>query len=422
MPPVNDRKGRNEIARRRTPTTGSAALGVIMAVVCLDMMAVAIVLPVLPRLVGTLMPGNRARIALVFGWFGASWAIMQFFAAPLLGALSDRIGRRPVILWSCFGQAVDFAIMAMAPSVAWLFVGRILSGISSANIAVANAYVADITPPERRAAAFGLTGGAAALGFVLGPAVGGALGGIGLRLPFWCAAALAVLNAAVGLFVLREPARQSSTPPPPRSRRRLNPLAPLRLFARPGLTRPAIIYALGILAQQAIPAILVLYLENRFGWRPALIGAALAGAGVGFVVVAGGLVRPCVRRFGEAVTLRLGLIGGAAGFAMFAFAPHGHDIWFALPVIAIWALSLPSLQGIMARRIGAEDQGGLQGMLSSISSLAALIGPLLFTSIYAATISLSQAHPWAGGLALLLAATLLLGALIPACSIGDHRG
>ncbi|MEE3501432.1 MFS transporter [Acidiphilium acidophilum] len=395
-----------------------AAFGFIMATILLDMLAMAIVLPVLPKLIQGLVRGDTVVAAHVFGLFGAAWAAMQFITAPVLGALSDRYGRRPVILLSCLGQAADFVVMALAPDVAWLLVGRMLSGASSANIAAANAYIADVTPAERRAAAFGISGVAAALGFVLGPALGGILGGVSLRLPFWFAAGLALANFIYGWVALPESLSKRA-----RTRltwRGLNPLSALAFYLRPGIAAPATIYALGTLALQAIPSVLVLYVQDRFGWIPLKIGLTLAAAGIGFALVGGLLVGPVVKRFGEVRTLILGLLLGAAGFGVFGFAPRSLIFWAGVPVISFWALAMPSVQGIMAHRVSGAAQGRLQGLLSSLSGLTALIGPLLFTAIYAKCLGPGgSALVWTAGLPLVTAGGLLLVSMLPILRLGN---
>lgn len=400
------------------PGRRDAAFGFIMATILLDMLAMAIVLPVLPRLISDLVGNDAAISAHVFGIFGAAWAAMQFIASPVLGALSDRYGRRPVILLSCLGQAVDFTVMAIAPSVGWLLVGRVLSGASSANIAAANAYIADVTPAERRAAAFGVSGVAAAIGFVLGPAVGGALGGIALRLPFWFAAGLALANFFYGVIVLPE-----SLPENRRRRigwRGLNPLLALGFYRRPAVTAPATVYALGTLALQAIPSVLVLYVQDRFGWPPQLIGATLAAAGVGFALVGGLLVGPAVRLLGEVRTLVIGLVGGAAGFAIFGLAPTELIFWAGVPVISAWGLAMPAVQGIMAHRIGGTEQGRLQGLLASLNGMTALVGPLLFTTIYANTLGPGGTGTApSAGTALVVGGALLLASVVPLLWVGS---
>jgi DHA1 family tetracycline resistance protein-like MFS transporter len=390
-----------------------AAFGFIMATILLDMLAMAIVLPVLPKLVLGLVSGDVVLTAHVFGFFGAAWAAMQFVTAPVLGALSDRFGRRPVILFSCLGQAVDFAVMALAPDVAWLFVGRILSGASSANIAAANAYIADVTPAQRRAAAFGVSGVAAALGFVLGPALGGILGGISLRLPFWFAAGLALANFLYGLVALPESlSRRARTR---LSWRGLNPLSALGFFRRPRIAAPASVYALGTLALQAVPSVLVLYVQDRYGWLPLEIGLTLAAAGVGFALVGGLLVGPVVHRFGEVRALAMGLAGGAIGFLIFGFARHSMAFWLGVPVFSLWGLAMPAVQGVMAHRVSDAEQGRLQGLLASLTGLTALIGPLLFTSVYANCLGPGGvATVWTAGLPLVVASLLLVASVGPA--------
>ncbi|MDD2876777.1 MAG: MFS transporter [Acidiphilium sp.] len=398
----------------------NAAFGFIMATILLDMLAMAIVLPVLPKLVQGLAHGNTVLTAHVFGLFGAAWAAMQLVSSPILGALSDRYGRRPVILLSSLGQAVDFAVMALAPTVGWLFVGRILSGASSANVAAANAYIADVTPATRRAAAFGMSGMAAALGFVLGPALGGILGGVSLRLPFWFAAGLALANFIYGWVALPESLSRRA-----RTRlnwRRLNPLSALGFLRRPCVSVPASVYALGTLALQAIPSVLVLYVQDRFGWMPLEIGLTLAAAGVGFAVVGGLLVGPVVQRIGEVRTLAIGLLFGAVGFAIFGTAPGSTVFWIGVPVISLWGLSMPAVQSIMARRVGNAEQGRLQGLLASLSGLTALIGPLLFTTIYANSLGPEgDPHVATAGTALVLAGGLLLMSLLPAWWLRGRR-
>ncbi|MGC9270934.1 TCR/Tet family MFS transporter [Acidiphilium sp.] len=398
----------------------SAAFGFIMATILLDMLAMAIVLPVLPRLVQGLVHGNTVLTAHVFGIFGAAWAAMQFITAPILGALSDRYGRRPVILLSCLGQAIDFTVMALAPTVGWLFIGRILSGASSANIAAGNAYIADVTPPQRRAAAFGISGVAAALGFVLGPALGGILGGISLRLPFWFAAGLALANFFYGWFALPESlSRRARTR---LSWRALNPLSALGFLRRPCVAAPATVYALGTLALQAVPSVLVLYVQDRFGWLPLEIGLTLAAAGVGFAVVGGALVGPVVHRIGEVRTLAVGLLFGAIGFVIFGLAPRSLIFWLGVPVFSIWGLSMPAVQGVLAHRVGGAEQGRLQGLLASLTGLTALIGPLLFTGIYARCLGPGGiASVWTAGIPLVVAGGLLLASIGPTLRLSATR-
>ncbi|MBV9757722.1 MAG: TCR/Tet family MFS transporter [Alphaproteobacteria bacterium] len=386
----------------------------ILVTVMLDMVAMAIVIPVLPKLVLGFLNNDTAAAARVFGVFGTAWALMQFVFSPVQGALSDRFGRRPVILISNFGLGLDYVLMALAPGLGVLFVGRVVSGISAASVSTAGAYIADVSPPERRAAGFGLISVAFGVGFVVGPALGGMLGQLDPRLPFWVAAGLSLANGVYGLLVLPESL--------PRERRaafawrRANPVGSLRLlFAHPGLVRLGAVYALYSLAHQALPAVFVLYVDYRYGWNERTIGLTLALVGVCSALVGGVLVRPAVRRFGERRSLLAGLAFGTAGFAIFGLAPSGWLFCAGIPVMALWGLTAPAAQGLMSRRVAASEQGRLQGANSSIMGLTGLIGPTLFTAIFAHFIA-----PGAGwqlpGAPYLLATLLLVAALAVAAA------
>src|SRR5688572_3218165 len=290
-----------------------AAIAYILVTVVLDVLALGVILPVLPRMVESFLGGDTATAARVYGLFGTLWAAMQFVFSPLLGALSDRFGRRPVILLSNFGLGIDYILMALAPTLGWLFAGRVISGIAGASWTTAAAYLADVTRPEERAASFGKIGAAWGLGFVLGPALGGVLGGIDPRLPFWAAAALTLLNAVYGMFVLPEslPRGKRGAFDP----RRANPVGSLGLLRRhPGLPGLATAAFLFWLAHQVLTSVFVLYTGYRYGWSPTTVGLTLAGVGVCSMVVQAGLVRPLVARFGERRALLLGLTCGGLGY------------------------------------------------------------------------------------------------------------
>ena len=386
-----------------------AAVAFILVTILLDIMALGMVIPVLPTLVVGFLGGDAAGAATVYGVFGTVWALMQFLCSPLLGALSDRFGRRPVILLSNLGLGLDYILMALAPSLAWLLVGRVISGITAASIGTAGAYVADITPLAQRAARFGLLGSAFGLGFVLGPALGGLLGSYGPRLPFWVAAGFSLANALYGLLVLPE-----SLPPERRARftwRRATPLGPLRLLrAQPGLLGLAGVSVLYSLAHEVLPSVFVLYATYRYGWGEAMTGLTLAAVGVGAMLVQGGLVKTFVARLGERATLLVGLACGAAGMAIYGLAPTGAWFWAGIPVMALWGLASPATQSLMSGRVGADQQGQLQGALSALRGLTGLVGPALFTLTFAAAIAAE--HSWhLPGAPFLLAASLLLGAV-----------
>jgi DHA1 family tetracycline resistance protein-like MFS transporter len=382
-----------------------AALAFIFVTIALDMMAIGLVVPVLPKLVEDFMNEDTAAAARVFGAFGVVWALMQFLSMPVMGSLSDRFGRRPVILLSNFGLGLDYILMALAPNLGWLFVGRVISGITAASISTSMAYVADVTPTEKRASAFGLTGIAFGLGFVLGPALGGVLGGIDPRLPFWAAASLSLLNGFYGLIVLPE------SLPPARRRafewRRANPVGSLKLLrSHAGLTRLALISFLGSLAHAVLPSVFVLYAGFRYGWQERAVGLSLALIGVSSAVVQGALVGPLVARLGERRTLLTGLAFGVAGFILYAIAPTGAAFLAAIPLVALWGLSGPAVQGLMTRRVDPRQQGELQGANGAVLGIAAMIGPALFAMTFASFIG-PAAPAQVPGAPFLLAALLL---------------
>ncbi len=310
---------------------------------------------------------------------------MQFIFSPVLGALSDKFGRRPVILLSCLGLGFDYILMALAPDLAWLFVGRLISGITAASFGTAGAYIADVTPPEKRAAGFGMIGAAWGLGFVLGPALGGILGGVDPRLPFWCAACLAFVGFAYGFFVLPE-----SLPPETReefSWKRANPVGSLVLLkSKPELLGLAGVNFLFMLAHQAFPSVFVLYTGYRYGWTPMTMGLTLAGVGVCNVIVQGALVRPIVQKLGERLTLLTGTAVASAGFCFYGWAPEGWIVWVGVPVCAFMGLFGPAAQAIMTRLVPAQEQGQLQGANSSIMGITGIVGPGIFTLSFAAAI------------------------------------
>ncbi len=392
-----------------------AAVIFIFITVVLDILALGIVIPVLPMLVEAFLGGDTARAATVFGMFGTVWALMQFVCAPILGALSDRWGRRPVILISCFGLGLDYILMALAPTLAWLFVGRIISGITAASFSTAGAYIADVTPVEKRAASFGILGAAFGLGFVLGPAMGGVFGAIDPRLPFWVAAALALLNAAYGYFVLPESLPMELRKP--YSWGRVNPLGSLRLLRSHrelfGIATVTVFYQL---AHHVLPSVFVLYGSYRYGWDPRATGLTLAAVGVMSIIVQGGLVKPLVARFGERCTLLTGLAAGAAGFVIYALAETGSVFWLGIPIFGLMGLYGPSAQGLMTRHVTPSDQGQLQGINSSFMGLTGIVGPPLFTLTFASFIG-----PYAGwhmpGAPFLLAAALMVTAFVIALRV-----
>jgi MFS transporter, DHA1 family, tetracycline resistance protein len=387
-----------------------AALVFIFITVVVDVLALGIIIPVLPKLVEGFLSGDTARAAWIFGLFGTVWALMQFIFSPVLGALSDRYGRRPVILISCFGLGLDYILMAMAPTLWWLFVGRVISGITAASYPTAGAYIADVTPPEKRAAGFGMIGAAWGVGFVLGPSLGGLLGDVNPRLPFWVAAVLTLINALYGLFVLPE-----SLAPESRkafSWRRANPVGSLALLrSHPELLGLSSVTFIYMLAHQVLPSVFVLYASFRYGWSIFTTGMSLTFIGVFNIIVQAGLVKRIVARFGERRALFAGLLCGCAGYAIYGLAPVGIAFLSAMPVFAFMGLVGPSAQSLMSRRVGPSEQGQLQGANSSIIGITGLIGPGLFTLTFASFIG--SHRDWRlPGAPFLLAALLMVMALV----------
>jgi DHA1 family tetracycline resistance protein-like MFS transporter len=396
-----------EIARPGGPRR--AAVAFIFVTIALDMLAMGMIAPVLPRLITQFMGGNEPRSAEILGIFGTVWAVMQFFFSPMLGSLSDRFGRRPVILLSNFGLGLDYLVMALAPTLGWLFAGRLISGVTSASIPTAMAYIADVTPPKKRAAAFGMVGAAFGLGFVLGPALGGVLGGVNPRLPFWAAGGMSLLNAMYGLFVLPESLGIQSRGK--FSWKRANPVGSLTLLRRHRelLGLGAVLF-LSYLTQQSLMNTWVLYLDYRYHWTDRAVGLSLAMVGICSAAVGGFLVKPVVQAIGERKTVLVGLAIGWMGFAIFGLAPTGKIFLMGIPVMAAWSLCGPSAQGLMTRHVGHTEQGQLQGAVQCIRGLTALIGPTLFTFTYAAALRPgTRLH--LPGAPFLLASAILLSAL-----------
>jgi DHA1 family tetracycline resistance protein-like MFS transporter len=402
------KRGTSESATPAQPVRRRAALAFIFVTVMLDMLALGMIIPVLPKLVERFMGGNTAAAAEVFGLFNTVWALMQFLCSPVLGALSDRYGRRPVILLSNVGLGLDYVLMALAPTLGWLFVGRVISGITTASISTAYAYIADVTPPERRAKAFGLLGAAFGMGFILGPALGGVLGAIEPRLPFWVAAAFSLTNALYGLIVLPE-----SLAPEQRGQfswRRANPIGSLTLLrSHPELFGLAGANFLVNLSHVVFPSVFVLYAGYRYGWDESMVGLTMAAFGLSSMIVQAGLVGPVVKKFGERRALLIGLLFGTAGLTIFGLASTGTAFLIGLPVMALWGFAGPAAQGLMTRRVSPAEQGQLQGANSSIIGIANLVGPAIFSLTFAYAIAV-------GGEAL-VGAPFLLSALMLLVSV-----
>jgi DHA1 family tetracycline resistance protein-like MFS transporter len=382
----------------------------IFITILLDMFALGLILPILPKLVESFVDNDTASAARIFGLFGTAWAVMQFFFSPVLGGLSDRFGRRPVVLLSNLGLALDYVLMALAPSLTWLFVGRVISGITSASVSTAFAYIADVTPAEQRAAVFGKVGVAFGAGFILGPAVGGLLGGMDPRLPFWVAAGLSFANTLYGLLILPE-----SLPPDRRSPFRwksANPLGALDLLRSDRiLAGLSVVNFLAQVAHVVLPSTFVLYATYRYGWDTTTVGLTLAMVGICSIAVQGAAIGPMVRRFGERRALLLGLGCGGVGFLIYGAAPTGPLFWLGIPVMALWGVAGAATQALMTQLVAPDQQGQLQGATNSVQSVSQLVGPFLFTLTFAYFIG-NQAPLKLPGAPFLLAALLMLLALL----------
>lgn len=386
----------------------------ILVTLLLDAIGIGLILPVLPRLIAEVSGNPLADAALWGGVLTTAFAVMQFLCGPTLGGLSDRFGRRPVLLISTGVMALDYVVMALAGSVWVLLVGRILGGITAATHATAAAYIADISPPERKSANFGLIGAAFGVGFILGPVIGGVLAEWGTRAPFWAAAGLAAANFAFGMLVLPESLR-------PQTRRpfrlaRANPFGALRAIGRlPGLKAPLVVYALYEFAQIAYPAVWAWFGAARFGWSPGTIGLSLAVFGIGFAVMQGGLIRLILPRLGDWGTVAFGLSANLAIFVTLAFIEDGRLALMMTPFTALGACVVPPLQGIMSRAVPPDRQGELQGLVQSLRAVAMIAAPMTFTAIFAA-FAAPGADPFLPGAPFLLSAAIMVvcGAILVA--------
>jgi DHA1 family tetracycline resistance protein-like MFS transporter len=405
-----------------TPGTGAPAEGgrraafiFIFVTILLDMLALGMIMPILPKLVESFVDNDTAVAARIFGAFGTAWALMQFVFSPVLGSLSDRFGRRPVVLLSNFGLGLDYVLMALAPSLWWLFAGRVISGITSASVSTSFAYISDITAPDKRAAAFGKVGAAFGAGFILGPALGGLLGDVDPRLPFWVAAGLSFANTIYGVLILPESlprARRS-----PFRWRSANPVGAWKLLrSNATLTGLSVVNFIAQVAHVVLPSTYVLYATYRYGWDEKTVGLTLAMVGVCAMVVQAGAVGPVVNRFGERNALVIGLAFGALGFLIFGLAPTGPLSWLGIPVMALWGVAGPATLGLMTRCVASDQQGQLQGASGSVQSMAQLVGPFLFTLTFAYFIAPTTPIKLPGA-PFLLAGALLLVAMLMALRV-----
>ena len=351
----------------------------ILVTLFIDILGIGIIVPILPVLIREFLGGNNAQAAVYYGVIISTYATMQFLCAPVLGALSDRYGRRPVILVSLFGLGTDYLIQGWAPSIGWLFLGRIIAGIMGASIPTANAYIADVSTPQTRAQNFGFVGAAFGLGFIFGPVLGGLLGAISLRLPFFVAAGLALVNWLYGFFVLPEslaPEHRSTV-----SWRKMNPLASLRrLGTYPLVAGLAVAFLFATMAQRGLENVWILYTGFRYGWDLLTNGLTLGLVGVMAVLVQGLLIKPIVARIGERRSITLGLTVSTLAFLAYGLASQGWMVPVVIVFGALAGVALPTIQGLVAGTVLPSEQGKIHAAFTSLTSLTAIFSPLIFTA------------------------------------------
>ncbi|MGO1069796.1 TCR/Tet family MFS transporter [Lysobacter sp. CA199] len=394
------------------PGARRAALVFIFITVLIDVLSFGLIIPVLPHLIERFVDGSTERAAYWVGLFGAVYALVQFVCSPIQGSLSDRFGRRPVILLSCLGLGLDFILLAVANTLPLLLIGRIISGMTSASFTTANAYIADITPPEQRAKSFGMIGAAFGVGFVIGPLIGAYLGEIDLRLPFWFSAGLALLNFCYGLFVLPE-----SLPPERRSARfdwsHANPLGSLKLLRRyPQVFGLAAVVFIANMAHYVYPSIFVLFASYQYHWGLREVGWVMMAVGVFNIIVNVLLIGRVVALIGERRTLLVGLSCGAIGFVIYGLSEVGWYFLLGLPISALWAMAGPATQALITRQVGPEVQGRIQGSLMSLISLAGVLGPATFAGSFGYFIGNSAPIHLPGAPWFIASGLLCLGLLI----------
>lgn len=387
-----------------------AAVGFIFITLLIDVMGWGLIIPVMPKLISELkgIPVNEASSD--GAWLISVYAITQFIFAPLIGNLSDKYGRRPVLLFSLLGFGIDYIILALAPDYSWLFAGRIIAGITGASFTTAAAYIADVSTAETRAKNFGMIGAAFGLGFIIGPALGGLLAGFGIRAPFYAAAGLCLLNALYGYFVL--PESLSKEHRRPFEWRRANPFGSLQFLRKtPSIGSLAISFFLIYLAAQAVQGNWSFFTIYRFNWSEGMVGISLAVVGVLVGAVQAGLTRIITPRIGNNKSIYLGLLLYTAGLVLFAFATKGWMMFAFLVPYCLGGIAGPSLQAILAEHVPPSQQGELQGALTSLMSLTTIIGPLIMNNIFEYFTS-PQAPFYFPGLFFLLGAIFMLFSLL----------
>ena len=397
-----------------------AAVSFIFITILIDVIGFGIIIPVLPDLITELTGQTYSEGSRTGGFLLAAFAIMQFIFSPILGGLSDKLGRRPILLFSLFGFAMDYLILAFAPTLGWLFIGRIIAGITGASFTTAGAYIADVSPPEKRAQNFGLIGAAFGIGFIIGPMIGGLLGELGSRVPFFAAAGLTLLNFIYGYFILPESLSKEN-----RRKfewKRANPVSTVsRLFKYPTLRGLIIALILIFIASHAVQSNWNYYTMFRFNWSTSMVGISLGVVGLLVGAVQGGLIRVIIPRIGQKKAVYAGFILYTIGFALFAFATQGWMMFAILIVYCLGGISGPALQGIISSQVPPNEQGELQGGMTSLMSATTVIGPLLMTNLFT-TFSSENAPVYFPGAPFMMGAILsIAGVIIVLTTLRHHH-
>jgi DHA1 family tetracycline resistance protein-like MFS transporter len=386
------------------------ALGFIFVTLLIDIIGLGIIIPVLPSLIQELTGGTLSEASMYGGWMLFAYAFMQFICAPILGGLSDRYGRRPVLLASLFGFGIDYIFLAFAPTLAWLFVGRLIAGVMGASFTTASAYIADVSTPETRAQNFGIIGAAFGLGFIIGPMLGGFLVTYGSRVPFMVSAGLSLLNWLYGFFVLPESLK-------PENRRkfewsRANPVNSLLNLKRyPVILGLVASLVLVYISAHAVQSNWVYYTMEKFKWTPRMVGISLAVVGLVFAIVQGGLIRIIIPRLGQERSVYVGLGFTSMGFVLYALATQSWMMFAFTIVYCLGGVAGPALQGIISTQVPANEQGELQGALTSLMSVTSIIGPPLMTNTFSYFTN-SKAPVYLPGAPMLLGAVLTITATL----------
>lgn len=400
-------------------TNRPAAIGFIFITLLIDVIGWGLIIPVMPKLISELK-GIAVNEASSYGALLLSvYAITQFIFAPIIGNLSDRFGRRPVLLSSLIGFGIDYIFLALAPSYGWLFAGRIVAGITGASITTAAAYIADVSTIETRAKNFGMIGAAFGLGFIIGPALGGLLASFGTRAPFYAAACLCLLNALYGYFILPESLSKENRRP--FSWKKANPFGSLQfLYKTPGIAGLSVCYFLIYLAAQAVQGNWNFFTIYRFGWTEGMVGISLAVVGVLVGVVQGGLTRVINPKLGDEKSIYLGLFLYAVGLILFGFANQGWMMFVFLIPYCLGGIAGPSLQSVMAGNISANEQGALQGALTGLMSITTIIGPLIMNNLFQ-YFTTDKAPFYFPGISFILAGFFMLSSLVIAYKVFSKK-